>query len=143
MIFGEGPSAFVGQPPNTERDYYIVKGFLRAAGLENVDPALGYIRAAQPPNSGYVYTSKSPGIIAGLIIIIVAITVATVSRLALRVSMTQLRFGADDWACIAAAVSLPCEALSAHLPCGSLFSFLGTFDEANFVGCCRCIRVLG
>ncbi|KAK8113642.1 hypothetical protein PG999_005711 [Apiospora kogelbergensis] len=103
MIFGEGPSAFVGQPPNTERDYYIVKGFLRAAGLENVDPALGYIRAAQPPNSGYVYTSKSPGIIAGLIIIIVAITVATVSRLALRVSMTQLRFGADDWACIAAA----------------------------------------
>ncbi|KAK6843130.1 hypothetical protein PG987_003990 [Apiospora arundinis] len=103
MIFSDGPSAFVGQPPNTERDFYIVKGFLRAARLNNVDPAEGYIRAAQPPYTGYVYTSKQPGIIAGLIIIIVAITVATGSRLALRVSMTQLRFGADDWACIVAA----------------------------------------
>lgn len=106
MIFKDGPSALVGQPPNTERDYYIVRGFLRAARLDDADPALGYVRAAQPPYPGYEYTSKQPGIIAGLIIIIVAITVATVSRLALRVSMTQLRFGADDWATIAAAVSL-------------------------------------
>ncbi|KAK8048520.1 hypothetical protein PG994_010250 [Apiospora phragmitis] len=103
MVFQHGPSAFVGQPPNTERDYYIVRGFLRAARLDNVDPAEGYIRAAQSPYPGYEYSSKQPGIIAGLIIIIVAITVATVSRLALRVSMTQLRFGADDWATIAAA----------------------------------------
>ncbi|KAK7923213.1 hypothetical protein PG985_007284 [Apiospora marii] len=103
MIFQDGPSAFVGQPPNTERDYYIVKGFLRGARLDDADPAMGYVLAAQPPHPGYEYTSKQPGIIAGLIIIIVAITVATVSRLALRVSMTQLRFGADDWASIAAA----------------------------------------
>ncbi|KAK8090126.1 hypothetical protein PG997_005087 [Apiospora hydei] len=99
----DGPSAFVGQPPNTERDYYIVRGFLRAARMGNVDPALGYTRAAQPPHAGYEYASKQPGIITGLIIIIVAITVVTVSRLALRVSMSQMRFGTDDWATIAAA----------------------------------------
>ncbi|KAK8140407.1 hypothetical protein PG984_000473 [Apiospora sp. TS-2023a] len=103
MNFSEGPSAFVGQPPNTERDYYIVRGFLRVARLNNADPAMGYVRAAKPPYPGYEYTSKQPGIIAGLIIIIAAISVVTVSRLALRISMTQLRFGADDWASIVAA----------------------------------------
>lgn len=100
-------SAFVGQPPNTERDYYIVRGFLRGAGLYHVDPALGYTPAAKPPTPGYTYTSKQPGIIVGLIIIIVAITTATVTRLVLRASMSQMRFGPDDWATMAAGVRPP------------------------------------
>ncbi|KAI1862947.1 hypothetical protein JX265_008993 [Neoarthrinium moseri] len=96
-------SAFIGQPPNTERDYYIVRGFLRGVGLGKVDPALGYTRAAKKPYDDYTYTSKTPGIITGLSIVIIAIVLSTGTRLFLRASMSQMRFGADDWATIAAA----------------------------------------
>ena len=109
-------SALVGQPPNTERDYYIVRGFLRSAGLFHVDPALGYIRAAQPPSPDYTYASRQPGIIVGLIIIIVAITTATVTRLVLRASMSQMRFGADDWATMAAGVGFHPPQLTVPVP---------------------------
>lgn len=98
-------SAFVGKPPNTQDDYYIVRGFLRGVGLGKVDPALGYTRAAKPPSDDYTYTSKTPGIITGLSIVIAAIVAATGARLYLRASTQQMRFGADDWATIAAAVS--------------------------------------
>jgi hypothetical protein len=98
-------SANVGQPPNTERDYYIIKGFLRAVGLGNADPLKGYTRAAKAPYDGYTYNPRTPGIIAGLSIVLVAIVTATGTRLILRASMSQMRFGADDWATIIAAVS--------------------------------------
>ncbi|KAK9770269.1 hypothetical protein AB5N19_07723 [Seiridium cardinale] len=96
-------SAFIGQPPNTERDYYIVRGFLRGVGLATVDPALGYTRAAQKPYDDFTYTSKTPGIIVGLSIVIIAIVAATSARLFLRAAMSQMRFGTDDWATIVAA----------------------------------------
>ncbi|ORY71597.1 uncharacterized protein BCR38DRAFT_13765 [Pseudomassariella vexata] len=96
-------SAFVGQPPNTEDDYYVVRGLLRLAGLVDADPSLGYIHAARPPPANYTYTSRQPRIVAGLIIVMVAIVSATSARLFLRASMSQMRFGADDWATIAAA----------------------------------------
>ncbi|KAH6646364.1 hypothetical protein BKA67DRAFT_696228 [Truncatella angustata] len=96
-------SAFVGQPPNTQRDYYIVRGFLRGVGLGKTDAALGYTRASKPPYDGYTYTWKTPGIITGLSIVIAAIVAVTSTRLFLRASMSQMRFGADDWATIAAA----------------------------------------
>ncbi|KAI4598555.1 hypothetical protein KJ359_002967 [Pestalotiopsis sp. 9143b] len=96
-------SAFVGQPTNTERDYYIVKGLLRGLGMEDADPSLGYPLAAQKPYDGYTYTPRTPGIIIGLSIVLVAIIAATGTRLALRASMSSMRFGADDWATIAAA----------------------------------------
>lgn len=95
-------SAFVGLAPNTERDWYIVRGLLRAVGMPNADPAYGYVLA--PKNAGDVYTSKRPAVITGLIIVLVAITCVTGTRLALRASMSQMRFGIDDWATIAAAV---------------------------------------
>ncbi|ETS87175.1 hypothetical protein PFICI_01003 [Pestalotiopsis fici W106-1] len=96
-------SAFIGQPPNTERDWYIVRGFLRGYGMYTVDPGLGYTLAAQKPYDGYTYAPRTPGIIVGLSIVIVAIVTATGTRLALRAAMSQMRFGADDWATIAAA----------------------------------------
>lgn len=98
-------SAFVGYPPNTQRDFYIVRGFLRGVGLGATNATLGYTRASKKPYDGYTYTSKTPGIIAGLSIVIVAIVAATGARLFLRASMSQMRFGADDWATIIAAVS--------------------------------------
>lgn len=95
-------SGFVGLAPNTERDWYIVRGLLRAVGMPNADPADGYVLA--PKDTGDDYTSKRPGVITGLIIVLVAITTVTGTRLALRASMSQMRFGIDDWATIAAAV---------------------------------------
>ncbi|KAF7527505.1 hypothetical protein G7054_g10475 [Neopestalotiopsis clavispora] len=96
-------SAFIGQSPNTERDWYIVRGFLRGYGMFSVDPERGYTLAAQKPYDGYTYTPRTPGIIVGLSIVLVAIISATGTRLALRAAMSQMRFGADDWATIAAA----------------------------------------
>lgn len=71
----------------------------------SVDPERGYTLAAQKPYDGYTYTPRTPGIIVGLSIVLVAIISATGTRLALRAAMSQMRFGADDWATIAAAVS--------------------------------------
>lgn len=99
-------SAHVGEPPNTQRDWYIVRGLLRVVGMGDTDPANGYVVAVTASETGQDYTSKRPAVIAGLIVVLVAITVVTGSRLALRASMSQMRFGADDWATIAAAVCL-------------------------------------
>lgn len=100
------PSAFIGMAPNTQRDWYIVRGLLRAVGLTDTDPALGYVTAVQPSGTASDLETKRPAVIAGLIVILVAITVVTGGRLILRASTTSMRFGADDWATIAAAVCL-------------------------------------
>lgn len=113
-------SAIVGLSPNTERDWYIVRGLLRAVGMPDADPADGYMLA--PKNTGDDYTSKRPGVITGLIIVLVAITTVTGTRLALRASMSQMRFGIDDWATIAAAV------------CHDYFLFLRWQGQGTFQG---------
>lgn len=100
-----GTSAFVGDPPNTQRDWWITAGLLRAIGFVDVDPAEGYFVAAltkdQTPSP---YHSKRPAIIGGLITVIVAIVGVTGTRLILRASVSHMRVGADDWATLAAAV---------------------------------------
>lgn len=98
------PSAHIGLPPNTQRDWYIIRGLLRAVGLTDADPANGYITAVKPTGTAADYETKRPAVIAGLITILVSITVVTGGRLILRASTTSMRFGADDWATIAAAV---------------------------------------
>lgn len=95
------PSAFIGQPPNTERDWFIVRGLLRLVGMGDIDPALGYILAAK--DTGENDGSKRPAVIGGLIACLVVISCVTIARLALRTSMTSMRVGKDDWATIAAA----------------------------------------
>lgn len=91
----------MGLAPNTERDWYVVRGLMRAVGMPEADPAKGYILA--PKDDGDDYASKRPAVITGLIICLVAITCVTGTRLCLRASMSQMRFGIDDWATIAAA----------------------------------------
>lgn len=93
-------SAFIGQPPNTDRDWYIVRGLLRSVGLGDVDPALGYVLAAKSTGNT---KSKRPSVIAGLIVSLVVISSVTLARLGLRLSVSTMRFGLDDWAAIAAA----------------------------------------
>ncbi|KAE9963303.1 hypothetical protein EG328_011515 [Venturia inaequalis] len=93
-------SALIGQPPNTQRDWYIARGLLRAVGMDETNPALGYVLAAQTTGNT---ESKRPSVIAGVVISLIIISSVTLTRLALRLSVSTMRFGPDDWATIAAA----------------------------------------
>ncbi|KAG8668170.1 hypothetical protein FPOAC1_007546 [Fusarium poae] len=95
-------SAFVGSPPATEDDLHIVKGVLRMYGLENFNASLGLTFSIQKPENPPVET-KVPEILAGMVIVIVAIVVPTVARILIRSRGARTQFGADDWAIICAA----------------------------------------
>lgn len=97
-------SALFGDPPNTQRDYYIIRGMERSYGVSNADPNGGFTYFASAP-AGYVHETKTVSILAGLVIMILAILIPTVTRLALRASIPAMSFGSDDWAIILAAVS--------------------------------------
>ncbi len=99
----EGPSAFIGQPPNNARDYFIVKGLLRLTGMKDTDPNLGYVLAARPPPA-YQHESRAAGVQVGLALVMLAIIFPTTLRISMRARKNQMRFGWDDWAIIAAAV---------------------------------------
>lgn len=99
----DGPSAFIGRPPNNLRDYYIVKGLLRMVGMEEANPMMGYFFAARPPPR-YQHESRAIGVQIGLVIVMVAIVLPTTIRVSLRARKTHMRFGWDDWTIIAAAV---------------------------------------
>lgn len=97
-------SALVGNPPNTQRDYYIVRGMDRTYGLSSADPNDGFTYLATEP-SGYVHETKSVQVIVGLVILMLTILIPTVTRLVLRASNPAMEFGSDDWTIILAAVS--------------------------------------
>ena len=100
----DGLSAFVGQPPNNQRDYYIVKGLLRMVGMKDANPAMGYFLAARAPPD-YVHESRVAGVQAGLAIVMLSIVLPTTVRLVLRARKEPMRSGCDDWAILIAAVS--------------------------------------
>lgn len=98
-------SALVGEPPNNEHDYWIIKGMFRTIGFNDADPNDGYTIAPAIPNT------RSQGdegrhIIAGMIVCIVVMVVATCTRLGVRFFRAGIRSGADDWMLIPAAVCL-------------------------------------
>lgn len=99
-------SAILGTSPNTQQDYYIVRGLLREYGLASaVDPAEGFPLFPQAP-PGYTHESKRPQIIVALVFIILVILLPTIARLVTRARNLQMIWGSDDWAIILAAVSL-------------------------------------
>ncbi|TEA21426.1 hypothetical protein C8034_v004291 [Colletotrichum sidae] len=98
-----GQSAFVGQPPATQHDYYIVKGLFRMTGMVDANPMLGYFLSAKAPE-GYVHETRLPNVLTGLIFVVLAIVVPTVGRVALRCRGSNMRFGWDDWTIIVAAL---------------------------------------
>lgn len=98
-------SAILGNPPNNEDDFFIVRGIFRSVGLFSANASRGWITVPKEP-AGYVYETKQPGIIAGMVIVILLISVVTATRLALRYYSTKMVFGSDDWVILAAAVSL-------------------------------------
>ncbi|KAI1068730.1 hypothetical protein NW752_008124 [Fusarium irregulare] len=95
-------SAFVGSPPATEDDERIVRGVLRMYGMANANVSQGLFFSIQRPENPPDET-KVPSILAGMIIVILAIVVPTVARVMIRLKGSRTQFGLDDWAIICAA----------------------------------------
>lgn len=98
-------SALYGTPPVTEDDLWIIKGVYRFLGLTGkVDPKKGIpLRAKKPPN--YVFESWGDRAVRTAAALIVLMVLITGSRLVLRATRGDLRWGLDDWVIIPAAVS--------------------------------------
>lgn len=98
-------SALIGEPPNTEEDFYIVRGILRRFGLDKLDPALGApIPPLRPPNAHF--ETRGPSLIAVHSICIVLLILITGSRLLIRGLHRGVKWGWDDWVIIPGAVSV-------------------------------------
>ncbi|KAH9435511.1 hypothetical protein MCOR27_002264 [Pyricularia oryzae] len=96
----EGPSAFCGQPPNTQADLHIIRGYFRIFDVpETVSPSMVWQSA--PPR--YVHDDKQAGIIVAMTISMVAILGITVARILARIFGKNTVFGLDDYAVIPAA----------------------------------------
>ncbi|KAF5599147.1 integral membrane protein [Fusarium pseudocircinatum] len=139
-------SAFVGEPPATEDDFYIVRGILRTYGLNNLNASAGLVFSIQRPENS-PDESKKPAILAGMILVILAIVIPTVVRVIIRLKGARTQFGADDLAIIAAAslaVSYPCIviAMLAQTAAGR-HTYESTYEEYNlyfyYLSVCRII----
>ncbi|WQF82147.1 hypothetical protein CDEST_07161 [Colletotrichum destructivum] len=96
-------SAKIGKPPNNQRDYNIIRGIYRQYGIAGLDPSLGYVFAAKEPENA-VHESKQGAIIAGMVVVMLAIIVPTAARLWVRGRGAYTKFGWDDWVLCAGAV---------------------------------------
>ncbi|TLD10305.1 hypothetical protein PgNI_05923 [Pyricularia grisea] len=96
----EGPSAFCGQTPNTQADFYIIRGYFRTYMIpETIDISIVWHHA--PP--GYVYNDKRAGIIAGMTVVMLIMIGITTARLLARILGKNTVFGLDDYVIIPAA----------------------------------------
>jgi hypothetical protein len=112
-------SAFLGQPPASQDDFYTIKGMYRAAYAFNKDASKGYLFVPKKPED-YEYTDKQAGIIIGLVAAIVVMLSTTILRLSLRQFKTGVRWGADDWILIPGVVRdnvLPSQQIPKLLMC--------------------------
>lgn len=73
------------------------------AMLNDANPMMGYFLATKAP-PGYVYESRGTGILIGMVIVILALVIPTMTRLVLRRRINQMEFGWDDWTILAAMV---------------------------------------
>lgn len=98
-------SAFVGQPTNTEEDYWIARAILLALGMVKLDAHKGVgIILHRPPPGQYHFETRGPGIIAGASVSIAIMIAITGTRLGLRYFKKRLIWGWDDWLIIPGAV---------------------------------------
>lgn len=101
-------STFIGQPPSTEDDRWIVKGALLAAGLVEADPNKGLkLPPARPPPDQYRFETRGPAIIAVSSVVIAIMFIVTTARLLVRKFRKELKFGLDDWLMVPALVCFP------------------------------------
>ena len=93
-------SAFIGTPPATEADKWIVRSFQLAAGVPavNVNTSQGAIfPPLRPPPDQYVFETRGPEMITGASVAVGVMLFFTISRILLRTFMTGLKWGADDY----------------------------------------------
>ena len=120
-------SAVIGQPPNNQDDFYIVRGLMRVMGLPDgvLDPAKGLqIPMKRPASDQYPisYPNKGPGVIAALSVAIALVTLITGARLQLRFFRKDLHWGWEDIVIIPAAVRVPLDTIAQPIPDRFLFS---------------------
>lgn len=98
-------STHFGEPPSNQNDYWIIKGLERLLHIPDgmLDPSLGFPSQLQPPPN-YKYETRGPGIVAGVSVAIVLVTLITGTRLGLRAFRKDLKWGLDDWLIIPAAL---------------------------------------
>lgn len=102
-------SAYLGQPTNTEEDYYVARALLLLAGVSNVDAHKGLKGFPhRPPPDQYHFETKAPGIIAGMVVSIVIMVSVTGGRLLTRWLRPSLKAGWDDILIIPGVVSIIC-----------------------------------
>ncbi|RDW65328.1 hypothetical protein BP5796_10020 [Coleophoma crateriformis] len=87
-------SALIGNPPATEKDYWIVK-YLLLAFHSDADPMLGIVVPPVRPNP-YHYETRGPKILTSMIIAITVMIIVTGLRLGVRMFRRGLRMGWDD-----------------------------------------------
>ena len=97
-------SAYIGQPPNTQEDFYIVRGILRKFSI-NADPSKGaHIPPTRPPNAPF--ETRGSQIVALNVVVITLIILITVVRLMIRALHRGLKWGWDDWTIILGVLSI-------------------------------------
>lgn len=90
-------SGYINTPPATDLERRIVKGILLYNGLNATDAAVEKgVKMTPVRPDGYVFETKGPGIIAGLSVSIIVISVVTGLRLCLRRFSPTLKWGLDD-----------------------------------------------
>lgn len=90
-------SGYINTPPATDLDRRIVKGMLLYSGLNATAAAVEkgvHLSPTRPDD--YVFETKGPGIVAGLSVSIIVISVVTGLRLGLRLMAPSLKWGLDD-----------------------------------------------
>jgi len=90
-------SAYFGDPPNNQDDYWICKYLLESAGLDR-DPAKGVlVSPKRPPASEYHFETRGPVIIGELCVCIFIMAFVTGLWLYVRIFNKNLKAGIDDW----------------------------------------------
>ena len=87
-------SAFFGDPPNNQNDWFVIRGYGRLLHIPDdmYDPSKGLPIPFQRPQ-GIHYKSRGPGMIAGAAVAIAMVLLLTGTRLWLRFFRRDLRVG--------------------------------------------------
>ena len=102
-------SAIIGQPPNNQDDFNIIRGLMRVMGLPDgmKDPAKGLpLPLKRPVDDHYPasYPTQGPRIAAAICAAIALVVVITGARVGLRFFRKDLHWGWEDIVIIPAAV---------------------------------------
>lgn len=93
----------MGQPPQTQQDFWVIRGVLRKIALDTADPNDGY-QISPALTASAEGERKAAAILAGVSICAIIMALASGIRLAARLFRPSLKWGLDDWMLIPATV---------------------------------------